>query len=295
MNFPNPVQTFWDRLIQDGKHAFNQGYWSYRIGTLKVVFLLYFAFAMLLLLKSIPDCCFSSDVPVSQLNFHLLSTDPKVTDWAVFGFYLLPLQLFRTNHYLFSVPKLVILWSILTLTNQIGLSVIPAILFSISLLFAPFNQYKITKKDIAFKLKTFFNMGRFRAKRTVVFYDGECLMCNGFITRLSNLNLPSSLYFASQSSSTFQEMLLRFPDVKHLDAILILEEHEERERILIKTNGVLQLLAKLNKLYFIPLIIREISPYFADLIYDFIAVNRKKAENGACPIPPMAVRERLLF
>ena len=287
MNFPNPVQTFWDRLIQDGRSVFghgcvNQTYFGFIDASGKGAFRMLSLLAVGLWILAVYN---AFEMEESLTNSFL----------SILTAHVFILAIFRTQYYSFIVP--------IVLTMQFSLiyfgvhTFLDLFFISITsgLLAMPFNQFQITKKDIAFKLKTFSNMGRFRAKRTVVFYDGECLMCNGFITKLSKLNIPSSLYFASQSGSTFQKMLIRFPDVKHLDAIVILEEHEERERILIKTNGVLQLLAKLNKFYFIPIILREISPYFADLIYDFIAANRKKAENGSCPIPPKAVRDRLLF
>ena len=195
-------------------------------------------------------------------------------------------------------PQLHRLWGLLLVFLHAGilLTVGPEFtyqMFLVGCLFilSPFQN------SAAFNLKSFWNsyfcltLSKQKPSEIIIYFDDHCLMCNRFISRLSRYNLPDELKLSGQSGAHYQAFMTQYPDMQHLDAIVV--EVKDPDSIKIKSAAVLQVLAHVSWKYRLLLPFYRFSPFLSDLIYDFIARRRKKSLE-VCAIPSAEIRGRLV-
>lgn len=133
------------------------------------------------------------------------------------------------------------------------------------------------------------------ASEIIIFYDGQCLMCNGFIKRIAHYALPNTWKIATIQGGTFQEIAKEHAGLQTLDSLIIVEREGQRiKRIRAKSNGVTWCLAQLSLPYKLLRLLHLIAPFPSNFVYDVVAQNRVRTAPDACPVPPPQLRNRML-
>lgn len=134
----------------------------------------------------------------------------------------------------------------------------------------------------------------FSKQSSIIFYDGECAMCHGFVKFVVMLDKKANFTFAPLFGETFINCLGEKRDILP-DSIVLYGTNGEYflksravAKVLMQLNGVSKLLG--NFLNVIP-------KALADFGYDCVATLRKKIfrkPEGVCPILPQELRNRFL-
>jgi predicted DCC family thiol-disulfide oxidoreductase YuxK len=124
----------------------------------------------------------------------------------------------------------------------------------------------------------------------IIYFDGICNLCNGFVDYIIQHDLDHKFHFASLQSRSAQKELL--PQDLRLDSVVL----SENGLIFRKSEAVLKIFGELGLTFKIISIAGKIAPVgFANLIYDIIAKNRYRffGQRTTCRIP--TTDEKLYF
>lgn len=202
--------------------------------------------------------------------------------------------------YVIFKPNLHRLWGLVLILLHTGilLTVGPdftmqILMVGIFLMFSPFNPHEF---DLMADLKRLFKRrNKNKLKQYTIFYDGNCLMCNGFLEYISKYQLPEPLCIAKLQGEHFQKELANAPDLAQLDAIVIsIVDEQNNQKTLIKARGVLWVLSQLSFKYNLLQQLNKLAPFIGDIVYDFVAKNRTVVESDSCPIPPLQIRNKII-
>lgn len=118
----------------------------------------------------------------------------------------------------------------------------------------------------------------------IVFFDGDCALCNRFIwLTLEKMQLPSTIKFCSQNSDLFRKFKEKYNFFKELDSIVFFDNG----KIKIQAEAILSIIFLLKKPWnFIGLFIRFFPKPLLNFGYKFIAIRRKKIPFLNCPLIP---------
>ena len=126
--------------------------------------------------------------------------------------------------------------------------------------------------------------------KRIIFFDGVCPVCNGFVDYVLKKDLKNQFQFSSLQSQFAKATLL--PQYQGLDSVILLEN----DQTFIKSTAVLRILFQLNGHWnalavFLSAIPRPIRDFF----YDIFAKNRYRifGQNEICRVP--TVKEKLRF
>ena len=134
---------------------------------------------------------------------------------------------------------------------------------------------------------------------TVVFYDGECGLCNHFVRFLIRRDRQQRFAFAPLQGTTAQTVLVpRGIDPSDLDSIHVIADRlTPSERLLTRSRAVVHALLQLGGVWWLAARGASLVPAsLADRVYDFIARRRYRTFGrfDTCPIPPPQWRDRFL-
>lgn len=127
--------------------------------------------------------------------------------------------------------------------------------------------------------------------KNIIFYDGDCGLCNHVFKVVVRHERSKKLYFASlQSQFTndfFEENKADLPD---MSTFYLYENYQ----LFKKSTAALRLI-KYLKWYFFPFYIFYLIPICQrDQLYDWVARNRKKIVKNYCFVPDEATKKRIL-
>ena len=123
----------------------------------------------------------------------------------------------------------------------------------------------------------------------VLAFDGDCLMCSGFIRFLAGEDREKQIRFTTLQGERGRALEERSGLVK-LSSLVV----EVDERVLVKSAGVLELMKSLGGVWRLLAIPARLMPGFVrDGLYDFVAKRRNRT-GGSCDLPSPAVIERML-
>ena len=105
----------------------------------------------------------------------------------------------------------------------------------------------------------------------IVFYDGDCGMCNGFVQFLLVRDHRQLLRYAPLQGSTAQQ-LLPPAATQNLDSMA----YSEAEMVYYRSTALLRSIGRLGGLWALALVLLLIPTLLRDSIYDFIAKRRKR-------------------
>lgn len=129
----------------------------------------------------------------------------------------------------------------------------------------------------------------------IIFFDGVCGLCNGFVDFLIRKDKKHVFKFCSLQSEFAKKLLIKHKfDASELNTVVLLADNE----IFIKSNAVLRIFKKLPFQYAVfYYVLFWIPQFFRDWVYDFVAKYRYKlfGKKETCRIPNSAEIERFLL
>jgi predicted DCC family thiol-disulfide oxidoreductase YuxK len=129
---------------------------------------------------------------------------------------------------------------------------------------------------------------------TIVFYDGVCILCNGFIKFIFKFDKAQNIKVTPLQSEKSIAILSKYNlDFQSLDTIFVLDH----EKIYMRSDAVLVVLSKLSIFWKCLSKIGFIIPKFLrDFLYNIVAKNRYKTfgQYDSCPLPTPEMKNRFL-
>ena len=126
--------------------------------------------------------------------------------------------------------------------------------------------------------------GRKLVDNNIVFFDGVCNYCNGFIRFLIRNDPKENLKFSS-IQSTFAKQVFKQESIKNeLSTIIFIED----KRIFYRSNAIIEILKKSNsKLRVLGFIIKIVPFFIREYVYEFVAKNRYSifGKSEECIVP----------
>ena len=128
-------------------------------------------------------------------------------------------------------------------------------------------------------------------KAKIVFFDGVCHLCNGFVDSVITIDTNHIFYFAPLQGETAQK-LLPAQDRAQLDSVI----YYESEKLFYSSTAVLKILIGLGGLYRVFMFLWVIPRPVRDFVYGIIARNRYQwfGKREFCRLPRPDERSYLL-
>jgi len=125
----------------------------------------------------------------------------------------------------------------------------------------------------------------------IIFFDGHCNLCNGFIDFVIRWDSKQQFKVASLQGKT-AEAVLDSSHIESLSSVVLLKGKE----VHIKTNAVIRIISGLHWLLKPTLALLIIPSFIRDPFYNFIAKNRYKlfGEKETCRLPTPEEKDHFL-
>ncbi|MDT2046559.1 DCC1-like thiol-disulfide oxidoreductase family protein [Priestia flexa] len=128
-------------------------------------------------------------------------------------------------------------------------------------------------------------------RKSIIFFDGDCHMCNQTILFIMNHDPKVTFYFASLQSSFAEKMRTNHRIPQEYKSIVLLQN----ELIYTESTAILRIVKELTGpikyAYAFILVPRR----FRDKVYDYVAKRRYKLmKNKACRLPTAEEKNRFL-
>lgn len=130
--------------------------------------------------------------------------------------------------------------------------------------------------------------------KRIVYFDGVCNLCNGFVNILIKLDKKQTLFFAPLQGVTAQKSSLDFTQLPPSEQSIY---YIDSNGILFhKSNAVIQILNDLFGMKFFIKTIKLIPLKLRDKMYEIVASNRYRVfgQKSTCRIPTKTERARFL-
>jgi predicted DCC family thiol-disulfide oxidoreductase YuxK len=127
----------------------------------------------------------------------------------------------------------------------------------------------------------------------ILFFDGQCTLCNGLVDWFIRRDKKAVLKFASLQGETAQQMLpSAYRGSKGLDTLL----YYRHGKIYIRSTAVLMSLQDLGGLWILTSVFFIIPSFLRDLVYRLIARMRYRifGKTETCRVPKPEERQRIL-
>lgn len=129
----------------------------------------------------------------------------------------------------------------------------------------------------------------------IVFFDGICAMCNGFVLFVLNNDKNLRINFISLQSCIAKKILLEYQievGSQNLSTIYYLRDGKMFNR----SNAILKILYDLKYPYTFLYTFKLIPRFFRDHIYNYIAKNRYSffKDNNSCQLLSQKQKERII-
>lgn len=125
----------------------------------------------------------------------------------------------------------------------------------------------------------------------IVFFDGVCHLCNGYINFLIRLDSKKVMFYSALQGKKASEVL---SDSQRLDLKSIL--YFKNGKVLEKSSAVIESLFDVSYWFFWIRILYVIPAFIRNFVYDLVAQNRYQlfGKNDLCRIPTAEERKYLL-
>lgn len=156
-------------------------------------------------------------------------------------------------------------------TNQI-------FIVGIFILFSPFSKNQIDFiTDLSLHSKRVYSKLSIHKNEFIVFYDGECTICNGFLKFISRFNLPNEMRIFEIQSVRFKELVKDTSSLSGIESMVIVESIDHIEKkISIKASGIAWVLSRISGWFWLIRLFYNVFPFVGNYIYDLVVKTRKK-------------------
>ena len=107
--------------------------------------------------------------------------------------------------------------------------------------------------------------------KTLLLFDGECLLCNKWVRFLRRVQKEGSFEFAHIESDFARPIIEKF-NLLELDSVIVIDNG----KAYLKSKAILRIATKLKAPYSWAYILVIIPNFIRDWMYDIIARNRQK-------------------
>lgn len=123
----------------------------------------------------------------------------------------------------------------------------------------------------------------------VLFFDGECVLCNTIAHKIAERNRSGNIRFASLQGSYAKKLP---ENLQNAETLVFMDG----DRFFIRSAAVFEILKHLPAWWRWLRIFHFIPRRLADGLYDFVAKNRIRwfGRQADCRIPPPDLRERFI-
>jgi predicted DCC family thiol-disulfide oxidoreductase YuxK len=130
-----------------------------------------------------------------------------------------------------------------------------------------------------------------KTQKPIIFFDGICHLCNGFVDRVTRLDRKAQFQFAPLQGETAMKALTP-EDRTRLETIILLENEQKYQR----SDAILRILTRLGGLYKVFTIGYLLPRFCRDAIYTWITRNRYAwfGQKEHCRLPKPHEKERFL-
>ncbi len=123
------------------------------------------------------------------------------------------------------------------------------------------------------------------APQAVVYFDGTCNLCNGFVDFLIRRDRRRTLRYASRQGEAFAALTERHPEIAAVDTML---SHElEGDRMFLKSDATLSAVGFLPAPWPLLRVLRLVPRPLRNGVYDWVARNRYRwfGQRDTCRLP----------
>ena len=127
--------------------------------------------------------------------------------------------------------------------------------------------------------------------RPIVFFDGDCGLCDRFVTFLVARDQRQRLHYAPLQGDTARQ-LIPPATAASIDSVILLDE----DGLHVRSHAALRAIARLGGAWRLTGVLRGVPRGLRDAVYDFVATNRYRWFGRArvCPLPSRTERGRFL-
>lgn len=129
--------------------------------------------------------------------------------------------------------------------------------------------------------------------KKIIFYDGYCNLCNGFVNAIIKLDKKNIFLFAPLNGNHAMN-LLKKNNIKNttVDSVILLNNNN----ISYKSKAVIEILVSLDGVYRILFITKIIPRALLDWLYDIVAKNRYSwfGKQDHCLVPDKKIISKFL-
>jgi predicted DCC family thiol-disulfide oxidoreductase YuxK len=126
----------------------------------------------------------------------------------------------------------------------------------------------------------------------IIFFDGLCGLCNGFVDFMLKVDKKGVFKF-SPLQSDYARQTLPEKDIANLDSVVILIQGKTYR----KSEAVFRALAELGGLWKTPMVLNLLPKKILNFGYDLVAENRYKifGKQETCRLPTPEEQERFIL
>ena len=129
--------------------------------------------------------------------------------------------------------------------------------------------------------------------KKIIFYDGHCNLCNGFVNAIIKLDKKNIFLFAPLNGNHAKN-LLKKNNIKNttVDSVVLFNNNS----ISYKSKAVIEILISLGGIYRVLVITKIIPRAILDWLYDIVAKNRYSwfGKQDRCMVPDKKIISKFL-
>jgi predicted DCC family thiol-disulfide oxidoreductase YuxK len=119
--------------------------------------------------------------------------------------------------------------------------------------------------------------------KPVLFYDGDCALCNHSVIFLLKIDKSEVLRYAALDSDIAQNLLGdQYLSIRQIYAVTLLD----KDNIFVESDAIIESLILINRWKWLAYILRLIPQFIRNGIYRWIARHRSKIFS-TCPVIPV--------
>ena len=131
-------------------------------------------------------------------------------------------------------------------------------------------------------------------EKSIIFFDGVCNLCNGFVNFIIDRDKDKKFLFSSLQSPEAKSILSKYDfNTDYLSSVVFLQPGG---KISFRSTSALKILSILGGLWSLMSILRLVPAFVRDFFYNLIARNRYRwfGKKDQCRIPTPELKQRFL-